>query len=419
EGTARRTRVLARLQAKYPDMQVSFTLPSWLRGFNAESMDLLRTTLAGGVRIDLVNVMAQSFGVENLRTMVVPSTVAQAVVTSFQASAAQMVPLFPNKTQAQLHAMMGITPMSGINDDGAVFTLADAQTVANFVKQNGIGFIGTWSFQRDVAQSRSGMGPLNNYTGVVQSDYQFHKIFSSANGTVAPAPAPAVLPGIKAPEPIKAPAPAPAPVKAPTPVPVVTAPVPAASCASHAGWIGTKKYVVGNTATQSGKTYIVTAPNENSPPMWTPTHWAVHACSATATPAPAPAPLPSTTPSSAACGSSNPGWNSAIRYVAGNIVTQSGKTYIATAPNENSTPMWTPTHWSVYACSVTATPTPAPVPAPAPVTAACSKSTWTMGRQYASGNVVSYSDGNLYIAKFANPGYNPTISTYFWARHSC
>jgi hypothetical protein len=32
---------------------------------------------------------------------------------------------------------------------------------------------------------------------------------------------------------------------------------------------------------------------------------------------------------------------------------------------------------------------------------------------------VTYSDGLLYVAKFANPGYNPTISTYYWAPYVC
>jgi hypothetical protein len=48
----------------------------------------------------------------------------------------------------------------------------------------------------------------------------------------------------------------------------------------------------------------------------------------------------------------------------------------------------------------------------------CSYPAWVMGRQYAAGAIVSY-NGSLYIAKFANPGYNPTISTYYWAPYAC
>ncbi|MDB5931840.1 MAG: hypothetical protein JWR60_3547 [Polaromonas sp.] len=238
EGTARRARVLARLQDRYPDLYISFSLPAWLRGFNADSMNLLRTTINAGVRIDRVNAMVMSFGVANLRTMVVPSTVAQASIVAFRASASQVGTLFPNKTQAQLHAMMGMTPMIGRNDDGSVFTLADAQTVANFAKLNGVGMISYWAFQRDTAAS----------SGVGQSAYQFHNIFKTADGFSA------------------------------------------------------------------------------SPPV-------------------------------------------------------SG-------------------------------------PAPAPAAGSCSAASWVQGRQYAVGSKVSYSN-SIYIARFANPGYNPTVSTYFWSRYFC
>ncbi|MDB5930804.1 MAG: Chitinase, partial [Polaromonas sp.] len=179
EGTARRSRVLARLQAKYPDMYVSFSLPAWLRGFDTNSMNLLKVTAAAGVRIDMVNMMAQSFGVGHVQSLV-PATVAQAAITAFRASALQIGTIYPNKTQTQINAMMGITPMIGTNDDGSTFTLADAQTVANFAKVNGVGLLSYWSFQRDRAQSRAGITPLNDYSGVAQANYQFHSIFKSA-----------------------------------------------------------------------------------------------------------------------------------------------------------------------------------------------------------------------------------------------
>lgn len=63
-----------------------------------------------------------------------------------------------------------------------------------------------------------------------------------------------------------------------------------------------------------------------------------------------------------------------------------------------------------------------PVAAPAPVViapvvvpVACVKpDAWINGKQYAAGALVTYS--NLtYVAKFANPGYIPTVSTYFWS----
>lgn len=241
EGTARRARVLARLQAKYPDLYVSFSLPGWLRGLNPPAIDLLTTTQAAGVRIDMVNVMTMSFGQENLRTMVMPSTVGQASVMTFRATANQMAAIFPNKSQPQIYAMMGISPMIGKNDDGSTFTLDDARTVAEFANANGVGLISYWSFQRDRAQATNGNNDLNSFSGVAQSNFEFHSIFKSAGGN--------------------------------------------------------------NVAAAGAR--------------------------------------------------------------------------------------------------------------------ACDASTWTQGRQYGAGSVVSYPDGNAYIATFSNPGYNPTVSTYFWSRYAC
>jgi chitodextrinase len=342
DGTARRTRVLLRLQAKYPDLYTSFTLPGWLRGLDSNSMNLLRTTAAAGVQISMVNVMTMSFGLENLRTMVVPSTVAQASIMTFQATASQLATIYPNKTQAQLHAMMGMTPMIGKNDDGSTLSLVDAKTIADFAKANGVGLLSYWSFQRDQAQATNASTNLNAYSGVAQSNYQFFNIFKAAVGYVAPAPVPA-----PAPAPVPAPAPTPIAAPSPTPVPACTSPA----------WVQGKQYAVGSIVTYpGGKQYIAKVANPGYDPTVSTYFWSQYFCAVSVAPAPAPAPV------------------------------------------------------------VAPAPTPTPVVAPKP---SCSSTAWTQGKQYAVGSVVTYAKGVMYIAKVANPGYNPTISTYFWARYAC
>ena len=86
DATARRNRVLLRLKAKYPDLYTSFTLPAWLNGLQADGMAMMRATIAAGVKVDMVNVMVMTFGAENLRTMVSPSTMSQAVINAAQAA---------------------------------------------------------------------------------------------------------------------------------------------------------------------------------------------------------------------------------------------------------------------------------------------------------------------------------------------
>jgi chitinase len=44
----------------------------------------------------------------------------------------------------------------------------------------------------------------------------------------------------------------------------------------------------------------------------------------------------------------------------------------------------------------------------------CGASEWVSGKSYVAGDIVVYS-GNYYKALYANPGYIPTVSTYYWA----
>ncbi|MFE7134386.1 glycoside hydrolase family 19 protein [Streptomyces sp. NPDC057638] len=44
---------------------------------------------------------------------------------------------------------------------------------------------------------------------------------------------------------------------------------------------------------------------------------------------------------------------------------------------------------------------------------------WRAGTWYTTGNVVRYTNGQYYIAEHDNPGYDPTISTWFWNPHTC
>ena len=118
-------------------------------------------------------------------------------------------------------------------------------------------------------------------------------------------------------------------------------------------------------------------------------------------------------------------WNTTTRYAAGDIVSRLSKLYQATALsatawNVNSFPEWSTTLWTLYTPSAPAAPAPAVVAAPAPAvcSAAPASTVWVQGKLYAAGSVVSYSS-KLYRAKYVNPGYVPTISTYYWAAYSC
>ncbi|MEV2214024.1 glycoside hydrolase family 19 protein [Streptomyces sp. NPDC050997] len=63
---------------------------------------------------------------------------------------------------------------------------------------------------------------------------------------------------------------------------------------------------------------------------------------------------------------------------------------------------------------------PVLLPAPPASAAACSSyPNWVAGRSYATGDIVRYTDGKAYIAEHDNPGYDPTISTWYWEPYAC
>jgi chitinase len=275
----------------------------------------------------MVNVMTMSFGTGNLAKFnISPQTMSGGVISTMNSTVTQMASVFPGKTTAQLRAMLGITPMIGVNDDGTTFTLADAKVVADYTRTNGFGLLSFWSFQRDRAQS-SGGGKLSQYSSVPQSDYQFFNIFKTAGTSVVPGTSPTS-------------APAPAPDST-----TVAAPAPAPSCGSFAKWVQGRSYSAGNIVTYT-----------------------------------------------------------------------TGKPYVAKYANPGYDPTISTYYWSAYPCSTTttsSTTTSSPT-----LVASCSFPGWVQGKSYSAGNIVSYS-GTPYKAKYSNPGYNPTVSTYYWAKHSC
>ncbi|MEV7216437.1 glycoside hydrolase family 19 protein [Kitasatospora cineracea] len=57
---------------------------------------------------------------------------------------------------------------------------------------------------------------------------------------------------------------------------------------------------------------------------------------------------------------------------------------------------------------------------PTPSQGTCDHPTWVAGTQYATGTVVKYApNGQYYVATHDNPGYDPTVSTWYWSPYTC
>ena len=178
EAHSARNNVVKRLQDRYTNLAVSFALPGWRNGLDSKYLTLLRNVLNAGIRISQIDVMAQSFGTNE-------GGLGALTIETMQSSAKQLAPIF-GKTIDQVYGLMGVCPMIGKNDDGYFFTLNDAQKVGAFAKATGLSRISYWYFQRDQAQNYNGMMPINSYSSLIQSDFQFYNTFnSSANGNTS------------------------------------------------------------------------------------------------------------------------------------------------------------------------------------------------------------------------------------------
>ncbi|GAA3962133.1 hypothetical protein GCM10022278_20180 [Allohahella marinimesophila] len=103
---------------------------------------------------------------------------------------------------------------------------------------------------------------------------------------------------------------------------------------------------------------------------------------------------------------SYPDWNSNTYYAVGAIVRYEGRLYIAEHANPGYSPTISTWFWDPYTDTGGGN------------NGGDNGGTqtypdWRAGTQYAKGAVVRF-NGKLYVAEHANPGYDPTISTWYW-----
>ncbi len=117
--------------------------------------------------------------------------------------------------------------------------------------------------------------------------------------------------------------------------------------------------------------------------------------------------LPATSASAADCAAP---WSSSAVYNGGAKVSHNGRNWSAKWWTQNEVPGTTDVWADQGACGGGGT-TPPP--------STCSHPNWVAGQWYATGSIVRYTDGKYYIAEHDNPGYDPTISTWYWDPYTC
>jgi chitinase len=175
-----RNKALAGLQAaaaaRNKPLLVQYTLPVLPTGLTQDGVNLLRNAVQNGVDLAVVNVMAMDYGqVAN------PNQMGQEAIHALNATFAQLQSIYgSSKTGQQLWAMLGATPMIGMNDTPPeVFTTNDAQALYNAARTNQIGLVAMWSVGRDQSCPNNGAYVASNCSGIVQTPFQFTSIFGA------------------------------------------------------------------------------------------------------------------------------------------------------------------------------------------------------------------------------------------------
>jgi chitinase len=163
-----RDQALIGLKAANPGLTISFTLPVLPTGLDHHGLNVLRTAQRDGLTPDVVNIMAMDYG--------------PAVNNGGQMGANAISAALNTIEQMRfigLDSKLGITPMIGVNDvAGEVFTLADAQSLVDFARDNpAIERLSMWSVSRDNGSTAGSPWASPTGSGLVQDDYAFARIF--------------------------------------------------------------------------------------------------------------------------------------------------------------------------------------------------------------------------------------------------
>ncbi|MFF4546865.1 cellulose binding domain-containing protein [Streptomyces sp. NPDC001406] len=170
-SVTRRSQALARLQQAHPGLRISLTLPVLPEGLTADGLNVVTSARDAGVDLDVVNVMAMDY----YRSVDYGDAALQAAQSTFT----QLKSLYPGKSDAQVWAMVGVTPMLGQNDDGHVYDQADARQLVAFAQSKHLGELAFWEATRD---RNACTGALYRCTNITQSPYEFAKIFAAYRG---------------------------------------------------------------------------------------------------------------------------------------------------------------------------------------------------------------------------------------------
>jgi len=141
-----------------PDLHVTYTLAATPDGLPDGQLAQVTAARDAGLEIDVLSLMVMDMGVPNVLSS------SRSAIT---AGAAQLEKVYGLKRGTGM-AQMGVIPMIGEDDQGAMFNLASATSLANFAAKNGIAYYSFWSYNRDhpISSGSRGKGvDIDNTSG--------------------------------------------------------------------------------------------------------------------------------------------------------------------------------------------------------------------------------------------------------------
>jgi len=167
------------LESANPGLVVSMTVPVLPSGLDGNGVAFVQAAKNDGARVDIWNVMAMDYGGGSD-----PANMGSDSISAAQGTLNQVRQSFPGDTMANI----GVTPMIGVNDDGAeTFSEANASSLVSFANSNGVGRLAFWSVDRDQPCGGSANG-LPACSEISQSALDFTKIFNGFSGGGNPPP---------------------------------------------------------------------------------------------------------------------------------------------------------------------------------------------------------------------------------------
>ena len=193
-ANTRRAQAIAQLQADAAaagkPLKVSFTLPVLPQGLTADGVALVKNAVVNGVDIGVVNIMAMDYGDSAAPNPA--NHMGEYAIDAANALFSQLKTIYQQqnitKSDAQLWAMVGITPMIGQNDvQTEIFNQDDAREVVAFAQLQGIGRLAMWSANRDKTCT-SGASALYECAQIPQTANEFGLIFNAFAAAQGPTP---------------------------------------------------------------------------------------------------------------------------------------------------------------------------------------------------------------------------------------